>query len=307
MTDIDLNDPDSLMRLATSGSENEKLELLEFLEGHIDDVPNMGEYLEILASDQSKDVREIVTFMLSNYFERIENAGDILEKLSSDESIYVRMRTATTLVRNYQHIPNARELYLAMLNDPTQEVRNHLKDILSTSFGSMDSLPEPFTQTPEPEAEPMPAESEAVEEVEPVGDEPTVEDEPAPQVPIEDVELGEEVVSDIITLDEEEPLNGEAPETPQTFDATSTADEVQEGSFVESTIETSDVERVEMEDSMSEMEDNVRVLAKRVGMLADALTEEEMNAVLTGEFIEAMRGEIERIEEIKKLYSKLPL
>jgi len=62
-----------------------------------------------------------------------------------------------------------------------------------------------------------------------------------------------------------------------------------------------------MEDSMDKMEDNVRVLAKRVGMLADALTEEEMNTVLTGEFIEAMRGEIERIEGIKRLYSKLPL
>jgi len=301
MTNIDLNDSDSLMRLATSESENEKLELLEFLEGHIDDMPNVGEYLEILASDPSKDVREIVTFMLSNYFEHIGNAGHILEKLSSDESIYVRMRTATTLVRNYRHIPNARELYLALLNDPAQEVKNHLKDILSTSFGSMDSLPKPFTQAPEPEAEPMPAEGEAVEE-----DEPTVEEEPAPQVPTDEVEL-EVVVSEIITLDEEEPPNGGAPETPQTFDATSTAEDVQEGSFAESAIETSDAERVEMEDSMDKMEDNVRVLAKRVGMLADALTEEEMNTVLTGEFIEAMRGEIERIEGIKRLYSKLPL
>lgn len=297
MTDIDLSDPDSLMRLATSKNENEKLELLEVIEGHMDEIPNVGEYIEVLASDPSKDVREIVAFMLSNYFDRIENAGRILEKLCSDDSVYVRMRAATILVNNYQLIPNARELYLTLMSDPAQEVRDHLEDMLIRSFGSRDSFPDVFAQVPEP------APSEEYEEGEGEPAPSWGEKSEPPQIPAEEEVEQEEPEPDIIVLDEQTPPKEEKeehePETPE-------VSEIPDVNIVEEA-PTGGVEEVISHVEGIEMEDSTRALAKRIGMLADALTEEEINMVLTSEFIEAMREEIERVEAKKRLFSKISL
>lgn len=251
MANIDLNDPSTLKKLATSPIEDERLEFLDFLEEHIDSIPNAGEYLEMLASDKSRNVREVVAFVLSNNFERIQNAGKILEKLASDESIYIRMRVAAMLVHHYQKIPNARELYLALLNDPSNEVKGKLEEYLIERFGSPESFPEVFVQPREEGGEPSP--TDAQEEVMEVH-------------PSEEDTLSQKTAED----------------------------------YEEAKPKAAYVGEVEMGDS-------VRVLAKRIGMLADALSENEMSMVLTSEFIEAMRNEIERIEKQKKLYSKIPL